>query len=258
MIGEDSDFRDEVDRYSLDYLSGLFRETMAEAGGTCADTDYVGCCAEIVSIRSRITSLVRTRAPVLLIGERGTGKGQLVRAIGAHTGKEPLTLALASLPEGIADAELFGHTKGAFTGAETQRTGIILAAQRARRLLFLDDVAECSPAVQAKLLAVLDCRTVHGGFSAGTIGRATSGNLPMSFRVRRSRLASVVPSMRRSCHRPWLPRRDWPKRTRLGSRQRAVQSRHLIGRLLTRTVFRRCPKCETAIFGGHWIALTAT
>ena len=60
------------------------------------------------------------------------------------------------MPESLADPELFGHTKGAFTGAHTARDGILLTAHRSRSPIFLDDVAECPPAIQTKLLTVLD------------------------------------------------------------------------------------------------------
>lgn len=156
LIDADSESPEDVDRFSLAYLADLIREATNGTPGRCADTDFVGYSPEIITIRSRLEGLARTRHGVFLIGERGTGKGQLVRALGARMGETPLTVALASMPPELADSELFGHRKGAFTGAQTHRTGIILEAKQARRLLFLDDVAECSPAIQAKLLTVLD------------------------------------------------------------------------------------------------------
>ena len=170
---EESDSRNEIDRYSLAYLSNLLPETTTGNAGRNVDTDFVGFSREITEIRSEIPSLARTRVPVFLIGDRGTGKGQVVRAMGAEIGEEPLAVSLAAMPEDLADVELFGHRKGAFTGAEAQRTGILLTAHRERRLLFLDDVSECSPAVQAKLLAVLDDGVVRqvGSDDVERIGR---------------------------------------------------------------------------------------
>ena len=155
LIDKDSESPD-VDRFSLAYLADLLREAKNGAPEMGADTDFLGFAPEIVRIRSRLVTLAQTGASVFLIGERGTGKGQLVRALGALIGETPLTVALASVPRELADSELFGHRKGAFTGAHTHRTGIILEAKNSRRLLFLDDVAECSCAIQAKLLTVLD------------------------------------------------------------------------------------------------------
>ena len=153
---EDSESLDDVDRFSLAYLADLLEEAKNGAPEMGADTDFVGFSPEIVKIRSRLPTLVQTGESVFLIGERGTGKGQLVRALSALIGETPLTIALAAMPQELADSELFGHRKGAFTGAHTHRTGIILEAKNARRLLFLDDVAECSSTIQAKLLTVLD------------------------------------------------------------------------------------------------------
>lgn len=156
LIDQDSESPDDVDRFSLAYLADLLQEAKNGAPEMCADTDFMGFSPEIVRIRSRLATLVQTGASAFLIGERGTGKGQLVRALGALIGEIPLTVALASIPKELADSELFGHRKGAFTGAHTHRTGIVLEAKNDRRLLFLDDVGEYSAAIQAKLLTVLD------------------------------------------------------------------------------------------------------
>ena len=179
LIDQDSESPDDVTRFSLAYLADLLREAENGAPEMCADTDFVGYSPEIVRIRSRLAGLARTAAGVLLIGERGTGKGQLVRALGARMGETPLTVALASMPQELADSELFGHRKGAFTGAQTHRTGIILEAKNAGRLLFLDDVAECSPAIQAKLLTALDDGVVRpvGSDDVVTLGRGANRQL---------------------------------------------------------------------------------
>ena len=176
LIDQDSESRDDVDRFSLAYLADLLREAENGAPEMCADTDFVGYSPEIVRIRSRLAGLARTWAGVFLIGERGTGKGQLVRTLSARIGETPLTVALVSISQELADSELFGHRKGAFTGAQTHRTGIVLEAQNARRLLFLDDVAECSPAIQTKLLTALDDGVVRpvGSDDVVTLGRGAN------------------------------------------------------------------------------------
>lgn len=209
VIGGDSGFLNELDRYSLAYLWDLLGKRTTGSIGRCTDTDFVGYCPEIVGIRSRIVDFVRARSPIFLIGERGTGKGQLVRAVGARIEKIPLTLALASLPEDLADAELFGHKKGTFTGADAERTGVIMTAQRSRRLLFLDDVAECSPAVQAKLLTVLDDGVMRpvGSDDVVMLGRGADRSFRLVSSSQPGSLGKLRPDLldRLSTVQVWIP-----------------------------------------------------
>jgi two-component system response regulator HydG len=94
-------------------------------------------------------------ATVLVLGESGTGKELLARHVHEHSGRSGPFVAvnLAALPETIVESELFGHEKGAFTGAVAKREGRI--AQARSGTLFLDEIGELSPAVQVKLLRVL-------------------------------------------------------------------------------------------------------
>ncbi|MBN1653214.1 MAG: sigma-54-dependent Fis family transcriptional regulator [Deltaproteobacteria bacterium] len=101
------------------------------------------------------TQAAPSTANVLILGESGTGKELLARHIHRHSGRDGLFIGvnLAALPETIVESELFGHEKGAFTGAVGKREGRI--AQAARGTLFLDEIAELSPNVQVKLLRLL-------------------------------------------------------------------------------------------------------
>ncbi len=97
------------------------------------------------------------RSPVLLLGETGSGKEALAwhlhqKSFGA--GMPFIQLNCAALPESMAESELFGHEKGAFTDARNTRRGLVELAQRGT--LFLDEVGELSAALQAKLLTFLD------------------------------------------------------------------------------------------------------
>ena len=101
-----------------------------------------------------------SRATVLITGESGTGKGELARAIHALSprAKGPfIALHCAALAESLLESELFGHEKGAFTGADRRRTGRFEQADHGT--LFLDEIGEISPLMQVKLLRVLQERT---------------------------------------------------------------------------------------------------
>lgn len=141
----------ELVHYAKAYLEGL-----ATLGPLHGDAALAGYHPEIIGIRARLPKYADTIWPVLLLGERGTGKGHLLRAIMRFSDTVPLVVALATMSEGTADSELFGHRKGAFTGADRARDGLILTAHRSRSAIFLDDVGECPPNIQSKLLTVLD------------------------------------------------------------------------------------------------------
>jgi len=103
-----------------------------------------------------------TTAPVLVTGETGTGKEVVARAIhaGSQAAREPfLAVNLAAVPDAMVEAELFGHERGAFTGADRRRVGFLRAAGKGT--VFLDEVAELPPASQAKLLRAVEAHEVQ-------------------------------------------------------------------------------------------------
>lgn len=122
----------------------------------------VGRSEAMQLVSELVARVADAAAPVLILGETGTGKGLVAHAIhaqGRRAGGRFITVNCAALPETLLESELFGHTRGAFTGASTQRMGLLEAASGGT--LFLDEIAEMSPAVQAKLLHVLESGSVR-------------------------------------------------------------------------------------------------
>src|SRR5207249_2340737 len=107
-------------------------------------------------LRSEILRVAPTRAAVLLLGESGTGKELAARAVHVESGRDGEFVALncGALTPSLAESELFGHEKGAFTGAVSRRPGVFLEAHGGT--LFLDEIAELPLELQPKLLRVLE------------------------------------------------------------------------------------------------------
>src|SRR5205807_306376 len=116
----------------------------------------VGACAAMREVYKAIGRVAAQDVPVLITGESGTGKELVARAIyqhGARANAPFLALNCAAIPEQLLESELFGHEKGAFTGADRRRIGKF--EQVSGGTLFLDEVGDMPPALQAKLLRVL-------------------------------------------------------------------------------------------------------
>jgi two-component system response regulator HydG len=109
---------------------------------------------EVMDLTERVAD---TAVPVLILGETGTGKGVIARALHSKSsrGASPfVTVNCTTLPEPLLESELFGHVKGAFTGANAQRAGLFEEADGGT--LFLDELGELPLSLQAKLLDVLE------------------------------------------------------------------------------------------------------
>ncbi len=102
-----------------------------------------------------LESVARSRAPVVVRGESGTGKEVVARAVHAVSGRSGALVAVncGAIAEGLVESELFGHRKGAFSGADEDRPGLVRSADQGT--LFLDEVGDLTPKVQTALLRVL-------------------------------------------------------------------------------------------------------
>ena len=118
--------------------------------------DILGSCPEICTVRDIVARVSGTNSTVLITGETGTGKELVARAIHRNSQrahKPFIAINCAAVTETLLESELFGHERGAFTGADKARSGLFEAAHEGT--LFLDEVAEMSAAAQSKLLRVL-------------------------------------------------------------------------------------------------------
>jgi DNA-binding NtrC family response regulator len=154
-----------VKPFDLERVSHVTERAIASrgAGGQLApcargeDAAFVGASAPMQAVFKQIALAAPTELPVLITGETGTGKELAARAIHAHSRRRdrPMVVVnLAALAPGVAESELFGHVKGAFTGATSDRKGLFDLADGGT--LLLDEIAESPPEVQVKLLRALE------------------------------------------------------------------------------------------------------
>ncbi|WP_447599417.1 sigma-54-dependent transcriptional regulator [Nitrospira sp. Nam80] len=118
---------------------------------------FVGTSAAYHSIMRSIREAAKVRSTVLITGETGTGKGLIARAIhrkSVEHAKPFQIIDCSTIPEGVMESELFGHVRGAFTGAVTDKSGLIEMANGGT--IFLDEIGELPLSLQAKLLRVLE------------------------------------------------------------------------------------------------------
>src|SRR4029078_9250613 len=122
----------------------------------------IGHSAAIQAVRDRVQRIADAPAPVIVFGERGRGEGLVARARHADSRRaDPpfVSINCAALPEPLLESELFGHVRGAFTGATQARARLV--AESRGGTLFFDEIAEMSPALQSKLLDVIERRVVR-------------------------------------------------------------------------------------------------
>jgi two-component system response regulator HydG len=116
----------------------------------------IGSCGAMRLLYERIRKVAPTESTVLVLGESGTGKELVARALHEQSGRAAapmISLNCAAIPDSLIESELFGHEKGAFTGAGSARQGLVEAATGGT--LFLDEIGELPLEAQARLLRVL-------------------------------------------------------------------------------------------------------
>jgi two-component system NtrC family response regulator len=122
----------------------------------------VGTSSGMDRVRTLIAKVAPTQSTVLILGETGTGKELVARAVhdqSPRAGEPFVAINCGALPETLIESELFGHRKGAFTGADEHRVGLFEVANNGT--IFLDEIGELPKSMQAKLLRVLESREIR-------------------------------------------------------------------------------------------------
>lgn len=135
-------------------------QVLSKASGQQSST-IIGTGSAMQAVKSLVSRAAPTDANVLILGENGTGKELIARAIHQQSARSDevfIPVDLGSISESLFESELFGHVKGAFTGAKVSRIGYIEAANGGS--LFLDEIGNLPLHLQAKLLSVLEKREV--------------------------------------------------------------------------------------------------
>lgn len=151
--------------------SAQARPTALAAGANAGVWRLIGDSAPMRELKDQINAIAGSQGTVLVTGESGTGKEVVAKAIHEMSGRRCgayLAVNCAALSESLLESELFGHERGAFTGAERLRKGRFELADDGT--LLLDEVSEVSPKIQAKLLRVLQERSFERVGSSTTMG----------------------------------------------------------------------------------------
>lgn len=141
---------------AVDHHQVVSKKQQALPGSPKLETTIIGTSAPMLELLEMVSYVAPTEATVLIYGESGTGKELVAEALHKNSERKNqafIKVNCAALAEGLLESELFGHEKGAFTGAEKQREGKFVQADGGT--LFLDEIGETSQAMQVKLLRVL-------------------------------------------------------------------------------------------------------
>ncbi len=168
-----------AERHRLARENTILRRVVAQQPFT---GPIVSASKRIQDVLHKLETVATSHASVLFTGETGTGKGLMAKTLHLASGREPfLQINCGALQESLFESELFGHRRGAFTGAIESKPGLFEVADGGT--IFLDEVAELKPVMQAKLLQVLDTQEIRpvGGTVEKTVDvrvvAATNGDL---------------------------------------------------------------------------------
>jgi two-component system response regulator PilR (NtrC family) len=148
--------REKIESRQLRQENVLLKRTL---GLTHQFANIVGRSESMLAVFKMIETVARTNSTILLTGESGTGKGLVAQAIHFHSlrrDRPVVAVNCGALPEALLESELFGHMRGAFTGADSNKKGLIEVADRGT--VFLDEIGEMNAVMQVKLLRVLQER----------------------------------------------------------------------------------------------------
>ena len=148
--------REKIENRQLRQENVLLKRTL---GLSHQFSNIIGRSEAMLAVFKMIETVARTNSTILLTGESGTGKGLVAQAIHFHSlrrEKPMVSLNCGALPEALLESELFGHMRGSFTGADSNKKGLLEVAERGT--IFLDEIGEMSAVMQVKLLRVLQER----------------------------------------------------------------------------------------------------
>ena len=148
--------REKIENRQLRQENLLLKRTL---GLTHQFSNIIGRSEAMLDVFKMVETVARTNSTILLTGESGTGKGLVAQAIHFHSlrrDKPMVSLNCGALPENLLESELFGHMRGAYTGADSNKKGLLEVADRGS--VFLDEIGEMSAVMQVKLLRVLQER----------------------------------------------------------------------------------------------------
>ena len=148
--------REKIDNRQLKQENVLLKRTL---GLSHQFSNIIGRSGAMLEVFKMIETVARTNSTILLTGESGTGKGLVAQAIHFHSLRRErpmVSLNCGAMPETLLESELFGHMRGAFTGAEVNKKGLLEVAEKGT--IFLDEIGEMSAVMQVKFLRVLQER----------------------------------------------------------------------------------------------------
>jgi two-component system response regulator PilR (NtrC family) len=148
--------REKIENRHLRQENVLLKRTL---GLSHQFANIIGRSETMLDVFRMIETVARPNSTILLTGESGTGKGLVAQAVHYHSlrrDKPMVSLNCGAMPEALLESELFGHMRGAFTGADQNTKGLLEVAEKGT--IFLDEIGEMSPVMQVKLLRVLQER----------------------------------------------------------------------------------------------------